>query len=211
MNQFYEAMQEVLERPAYDILTGRSIDHQQVIMQVLGRAIVSLLERVRFNVPEGIDYNLEAFTLIFVISSALLLLSISMAIVYILFKRMSRKNRQAEVSAAIFDDIAHKRFSLSDLLAMNREFATKNQLREAIRCYYIAVLISLDDTRIIRVDKSKTNDRLTEELAEARPMLFEPFVSVVDLFQQTWFGRKSVDESKYLNFAAMAEEILNEK
>ena len=209
MSSFYEAMQEVLSRPQYDILTGRAVDHQQLIMEALGRAIMGLFERVRLNMPYSPNYNLEALIFIFVIVAALLLLAVSMGVTYILLKRRGRRDDTAASVAAIFDDIENKRFSLSDLLRTSREYAEKNQLRDAVRYYYIAVLVSLDDKRTIRVDKSKTNAQLTKELVLAAPALSEPFVSVVDVFHEAWFGLKGVDEDRYRRFTVNVEEILD--
>lgn len=200
MNQFYESMHEVLAGPKYDILTGRSVDYQQLIMEAIGRTILGLLEQVRFNVPDPTSYNVRALAYIFVIVSGLLLLAAAMAITYIILKRRKGRTKQNAAVATIFDDIASRRFTLPELLSQVRLHAENNQLREAVRCYYIAVLISLDENRTIIVDKSKTNEQLTREIALAAPSLFEPFVSVVDVFQQSWFGFKMVDADAYERF-----------
>lgn len=211
MSYFYEAMQEVLAGPKYDILTGRAIDYQQILMEALGRALISLLEQVRFNIPDTRDYNLEAITYIFVVVAFILLLGASAGVIYIILKRMGRRSKQKSAVTAIFEDIAHKRFTLPELLRLSRDCANKNQLRDAIRYCYIAVLVALDDKQTIKVDKSKTNAQLSQELALAAPTLTGPFISVVDVFQQTWFGFKAVDEIKYHKFSQDVEEILNEK
>ena len=210
MSSFYEAMHDVLERSEYDILTGRAIDYQQIIMEALGRAIISLLEGIQLSTPESPVYNLEAIIYIFIITAVLLLLGALTGVIYIILKRRGQKVTNEASISAIFDDIANKRFTLSDLLRLTREYAEKNQLRDAIRYHYIAVLVVLDDKRIIRVDKSKTNAQLTQELTLAAPALSDSFISVVDVFQQSWFGKRQVDEAKYRDFTAEAEEIFRE-
>ena len=208
MSRFYMAMQEVLERPQYDILTGRAVDYQQVIMEAISRAVLNLLERVRLRIPDSPVYNLEALTFFFVVAVALLLLGTSMGVTYVILKyRRKRVSHTASV-AAIFDDIANKKFSLSDLLGMSQKYAEKDQLRDAVRYYYMAVLVALDDRRTIRVDKSKTNAQLARELSAAAPYLSEAYLSVVGVFEESWFGKKKVDEGRYRHFAAYAEEIL---
>lgn len=203
-------MQEVLYWPQYDILTGRAIDYQQVLMEALGRAILNLLERINFNMPASGDYNLQAITTAFIIAAALLLLAASMAITYTLLTRKSRRAKRAAdyFSKAVFEDISNKRFTLSDLLRIKEEYAQNDQFRDAVRYYYIAVLVALNDKKTIEVDKSKTNDQLAQDIKDAAPALFEPFTSVIDVFQRTWFGMKGMDEERYSRFAASAEKLL---
>ena len=213
MTSFYDAMQEVLNRPQYDILTGRSVDYQQLITEALGRAAISLLERVRLHMPDSPDYNIDALIFVFIVAAALLLLATSMGATYLYLKHRKRRGRWDDVSssvAAIFDDIENKRFSLSDLIRTSQEYAKNNQLRDAVRYYYIAVLVSLDDNRTIYVEKSKTNAQLAQELAAAAPDLFGPFTAVINIFHEAWFGQKSIDDNKYYNFVSCVEEIIGE-
>lgn len=207
MTPFYEAMLEVLERPEYDILTGRTVDYQQIIMEAIGRAVISLFERINIRLPDSPEYNPEALTYVFIVVAIFMLLSASMGVTYILIKRRGRKARQDAYSAAIFDDIASNRFSLSDLLRLSKEHADKSQLREAVRYNYIAVLVALNDKQTIKVDKSKTNAQLIRDMSQAAPALLDQFTQVVDIFQQTWFGKKNIDADRYRLFSAEAEAI----
>ena len=211
MSYFYEAMSEVLARPHYDILTGRAINHQQVIMEAIGRAVVSLLEQLQLHMPEYTEYNADTLIIIFVAASALLLFGIAAWVVFVLMKRRRNKIKTAADVSAIFEDIENKKFSLPELLQISRKLAEKNQFRDAVRIKYIAVLVSLDEKRTIRVKKSKTNAQLAGELAAAAPDLFNPFVIIVDIFHEAWFGLKNLDKDSYARFAFNAEEILDAK
>jgi len=208
MNPFDQAMHEVLQRSQYDILTGRAIDYQRVIMEAMGRAIVSLLERVNVSMPGATAY--DSVTIIFITVAIVLLLATVMGIVYLLLKHRGQKERQEASVSALFDDIANKKFSLADLLRISREYEDKRQFRDAIRHNYIAVLVALNEKRTIQVDKSKTNAQLSQELEMAAPGLYGAFVPLVEVFHQTWFGRKHIEEENYRRFAAYAEEILHE-
>lgn len=207
---FYEAMQEVLQRPAYDVLTGRTVDYQRVILDAIGRAIINILERIHIRTPEDTAYNVEFFALIFVITAAVLLLATAIGVAYYIIKQKN-KNAERQVISSIFDDVANKNITLPQLLNDAKQYADTNQFREAVRCYYTAVLISLNDKRTIRVNKSKTNAQLVSELYEVAPALYEPFAEVVETFQQAWFGRKYVSDDRYKIFVARAEGVLDEK
>ena len=209
MRPFYDAMYEVLAAPKYDILTGRAIDHQQVIIEALGRAILNLLERVNFGQLDAPVYNLGFLVNAFIIAAVLLLLGTAVVITYILITRRARMKRREADTADIFEDIANRRYTLSELLLMAQEYVNKNHYRDAVRYYYIAVLVALDDKRTISVDKSKTNAQLVQDMIKAAPDLTDPFISVVDIFQQVWFGGKAVDEYRYGLFVEKAEEILH--
>ena len=211
MSSFSQAMYEVLQRPEYDILTGRAIDYQQVIANAVGRAIINFFERLSLRMPDTPVYNLEAITVIFVIVAALLVLLASMGITYLILIRRGKKAAKDDTMSVIFDDIANKRFTLADLLGNSRKYAESGQFRDAVRYLYIAVLVALHDKNTIKVDRHKTNAQLVQELSLASPSLLNPFVVIVDIFQQSWFGLKDVDESRFHQFTAVAEEIIHEK
>ena len=210
MGDFYQAMQEVLQRPRYDILTGRSTDYQQLIRDTMLSvaesafdAFIDLLRRLDFNVPDAPNYNVQAIANVFLIVTGALLALALFGAVYFFIKRRSKAVSEASM-ASLFDDIANKRFSLSDLLKTSEEHAKNEQYREAIRYRYIAVLVALNDKRIIRVEKSKTNAQLSTELRAAAPTLAEPFDNTVDTFQKSWFGLKAVD---YQDFILNVEKV----
>jgi hypothetical protein len=213
MSNFYQAMHEVLQRPGYDILTGRAIDYQQIIMEAVGLAIINFFDQL-FNMPDPSVYNLRAITTVFVILSALMLFTAVMGLIYFILKLNRFKSGEGKMNPSIieiFDDIEHNRFNLAELLRLSRSYAAERNFRDAVRHHYIAVLVALDAKKTIRVDKSKTNAQLIRELSKAAPALSGPFASVVEVFHQTWFGKKSVDEDRYRHFASKAEEILYEK
>jgi len=211
MTPFYEAMREVLQRPRYDILTGRAIDYQQVIMDALRRAVINFLEKIFQHDPEAPAYNLEFITYTFIVVTTLLLLGTIVGIIYIFLKHRGQGAAEALSVASLFDDIANRRFTLDDLLHLSHEYAKKGQFRDAVRHHYIAVLVDLHNKKTIRVDKSKTNAQLIRELTLAAPALSDSFVSVVDVFHDVWFGRKAVDENRYYHYKTNAEELLHEK
>ena len=211
MGDFYQAMQEVLQRPRYDVLTGRAVDYQQLIREALLSvveavfdAFINFLRRLNFAVPNAPNYNLQAITTVFLIVTGALLALALFGAVYFLMKRHGRAAKEKASLSNIFDDIANKRFSLADLLKISEEHAKNGQYREAIRHRYIAVLVILNDKQIIRVEKSKTNAQLSSELHSASPALAQSFDNVVDTFHRSWFGLKPVD---YQDFILNAEKV----
>ncbi|MCL1999606.1 MAG: hypothetical protein FWG65_12665 [Turicibacter sp.] len=201
---FEQAMREVLERSQYDILTGRAVDYRQVVIDAILNGIINLLERINFNIPEEAEYNLQAFALMFAIFAGILLFVVSMCVTYTLLKR---RRKSDEITSSIFDDIANKRLSLTDMMRLSKDYADRNNFREAVRYSYIAVLISLDDARIIRVDKSKTNAQLMQELKNHE--FSKSFDSVVDIFHKSWFGRKDIVATEYQDFQLSTQHIVN--
>ena len=209
MSYFYEAMNEVLTRRHYDVLTGRAVDHRQIITEAIGRAVVSLLEQLQLHMPEYTGYNADTLIIIFAGASALLLFGITVRAIYIILKRRGKKIKTSSDVSAIFDDIENKKFSLTELLQISHKLAESNQFRDAVRLKYIAVLVSLDGKHIIHVKKSKTNAQLARELSAAAPHLFDPFTSIIGVFHEAWFGLKNTDKDSYARFAFNAEELLN--
>jgi len=211
MGDFYPAMQEVLLGRRYDVLTGRAIDYQQVIrdallnlLETIFREFLDLLRNLNFNVPDAMDYNVQAIAAVFLIVTGVLLALALFWIVYLLLKRRSKAAKAEASISSLFDDIANKRFTLADLLKISNEHAKNGQYREAVRHRYIAMLVNLNEKQMIRVEKHKTNAQLSYEIHTAFPALAKPFDTVVDIFQKSWFGLKPVD---YHDFILNAEEV----
>ncbi|MCL2016055.1 MAG: DUF4129 domain-containing protein [Defluviitaleaceae bacterium] len=208
---FYDAMQSVLQRPRYDILTGRMIDVQEVVMDAVVRFVMHILDNITINLPESGSYNLDAILTVFIIVVALITLGIAVAIAYSLLKHQNKKIADNADISELFDNISKDKFSLADLLRLSNEYANQKNFRQAARHYYIAVLVSLNNQKTIAVDKSKTNFQLKRELTAAAPNLSEPFGTIVEVFQKSWFGRKPLNDEQYSHFTVNVEEILREK
>jgi len=203
---FYQAMQEVLERPKYDMLTGRSVDYWEIFWDAVGRAIINLLERITFNIPET-DYNLSFISTIFIIFTALLLLAVVIGLIFLYLRYRRKRDTKESSVATIFDDIANRRLDYSELLRISQEHAEKGQFREAVRHRYIASLVVLHEKKTISVDRSKTNSQLARELQEVAPSLSESFKMVIDTFHLTWFGQRDIDGTTFGDFILNAQKL----
>ncbi|MCL1988470.1 MAG: hypothetical protein FWG64_10965 [Firmicutes bacterium] len=212
MIQFNEAMHEVLQQPRYDMLTGRLVNYQEIIVNAIVNFIIFLIESLFPNIglPDGGNYNADTIITIFVIVGMLILFGIIVATLSFVMKSRAKKLVNSDISE-IFDSIAKEKFSLTDLIKLSKDYASQKDFRHAARYYYIAVLVSLNDNKTLKIDKSKTNFQLKREIATVAPNLSDSFVTIVDIFQKSWFGRKPLDDIQYTNFAANVEELLSEK
>lgn len=197
---FYDAMQEVLRRPRYDLLTERAVDYRRTLTDAVERALTALLDRIPVGAVSLPDVNLDAVTYIFALVGALLILGSLSAVVWLVMRRRHRKRDDADALSfmeALFEDISGERFRLDEVLRLRREHAERGEFREAVRYGYIAVLVTLHKAKIIRVDKSKTNAQLVNEMSAAAPQDAPAFRDVVIVFQATWFGLKRIDAERY--------------
>jgi len=207
---FYQAMQEVLARPKYDLLTGRAINYWEIFWDAVGCAVLNLLEQITLNIPDT-DYNLNFISTLFIIFTVLLLLVVVIGSIYLYLRYRKKKDKGEQSIATIFDDIANRRLSYNDLLRISQKHAEKGQYREAVRNRYIASLVVLHEKKTISVDRSKTNSQLARELNEAVPSLTKSFKTVIDIFHLTWFGKKDIDSMAYGDFKANAQLLEGEK
>jgi hypothetical protein len=78
-------------------------------------------------------------------------------------------------------------------------FAAARDYRSAIRYLYLASLLHLDERGFIRYDSTLTN---REHLGQVReqPQLYELLRSVVNVFEDVWYGYASVDERVYQQY-----------
>jgi len=208
MNQFYDAMHEVLQGSQYDILTGRATDWQQVITEAIEDALIaffSQFDNFYWSTSQNQDYNLDAMIMAFRIVAIILLIAAVVGGIYWFLRRKRQAVRPSGNVADWFDDISQRKLSFYDLVRKSKECAANGEFRGAIRHRYLAVLVALHESNAIQVDKSKTNAQLAHELQKARPQLATPFGGVVEVFQQAWFGRKPLDEETWLNYQQFAE------
>jgi hypothetical protein len=78
-------------------------------------------------------------------------------------------------------------------------FAAVRDYRSAIRYLYLASLLHLDERGLIRYDSTLTNREHLRQVRE-QPQLYELLRSVVNVFEDVWYGYASVDEGFYQQY-----------
>ncbi|MCL2664670.1 MAG: DUF4129 domain-containing protein [Defluviitaleaceae bacterium] len=214
MNHFDRAMQDVLSRPRYNALTGRAIDVQKIISEMLYKFFDFLIDLFDFDLSNISDYNVELFKRIFTAAAIIIAAGIVAAILIIIKKRL--KNKTAAIDEpfehnnlfADFDEKNFDAYTADAIILSSKNFAEQKKWRDAIRYYFIAVLVDLYKRHIIQIKKSKTNGQLKIELNRAFPKIAEPFGILTELVHYVWFGNKEAGPAQYEYFIKNAEIVM---
>lgn len=205
MNPFDDAMREVLSQSRYDRLTGRALDLKQIVSDALMRILEFILKRLRFNLPDMGGFRTDIYVYVFIAVGVLLLVVITGITLRLLARR--RKAAVHDLSD-LFEELAQKQYTVDELLRLSQAREKVENLREAVRFRYIAVLVGLNERQVIFIEKSKTNAVLLAELNAAEPALAPVFSDVVDTFHHAWFGYKPVAAERYTEFLKNTDDLL---
>jgi hypothetical protein len=88
------------------------------------------------------------------------------------------------------------------------QLAEKGQFREAVRCIYLVVLVSLHQANLIRYERTRTNGEYVRQL-RPRKDIHPTFRSLTSLFEHKWYGQKECIDSEYQHTKELADAICN--
>ena len=205
--QFEQAMEDVLNTSRYNRLTGRSVDFRQMIIDAVNRFITFISSRFSINLPDWSSYNTRVISYLFAGLGIIIALVSIGAILYIITKRRKKVIIASDL-ADILKGIENKEYTLDEILALSNTCLQNNELREAIRYRYIAVLIYLNGLNIIRIVAYKTNYQIHKDLLTLKPKTAKHFKAIADLYHYTWFGGKLVDNETIGSYIADTEILL---
>ena len=204
---FDETMREVLRGAKYDKLTGRAIDFRKILTDLVQRVLEFIFSRLDIRLPDWTDYNTSLFLYIFIGIAAIILLAVVAAVIIIISKRRAKKEISHDLSD-IFEEIERKQYTVAELFALSDGCAAESNYREAVRYRFIAILLSLNERRVIRIGRSKTNAQLVNELSFSAPALSDIFRETVHQYQLSWFGYKETGIERYGSYAKNAEALI---
>ena len=194
---FDQAMTEVLERSRYNYLTDRGFNIRAAVSDAFERLIEFLLYQLNFVFPEISEIDNNLLSAIFIVP---VVIAASIAIVYI-FRRVKRQEKSFQLDD-IFEEVRSRRYTVSELLALSRQAAEQ---RASIRFMFIAIILSLDERRIIEITPSATSALIGRQIMANRPAMLDAHRLVASTYERAWFGKKLVNDA---NFHAAAETFL---
>jgi hypothetical protein len=205
---FEQAMGTALLNAKYNKLTGRYIDWREWIAEKIMAIINWILQRLNpgaLNVSVG-DGQGPLF-----ITGITVLLVVAVIITVI---TLNRRRRKLRLLNAVFEGVDQKATPRS-LLEQAESFFSEGKTRDAARYCFAAVLLLLDERRILRVGITKTNRQLLRELRSTAPPLVQPFERISRTFDRVWFGHKELPAEAFADVkneaSAMITEAYNDK
>lgn len=83
--------------------------------------------------------------------------------------------------------------------------------REGVRAVFLSLLFYMEDARMIRVEKWKTNWEYAEELERSASSLVPLFHESSLLFERIWYGKESVTEGQFTWLYEQVARVIGRK
>jgi len=99
----------------------------------------------------------------------------------------------------------------TDYLLEARQLAQREEWREAVRHLFLALLVYLQEKSWIRIEQWKTNWEYMEEIRYNQPAMQEVFRRHARIFEQIWYGQKTIDEQVFWKHVNELEQIWREE
>ncbi|MCL2841499.1 MAG: DUF4129 domain-containing protein [Defluviitaleaceae bacterium] len=199
---FDEALYEVLQTSRYDRLTGRNMSIQQIFLEWLDRLILWFFDQFDFAFPDTPDINTGAVATVFVVIGGIIVLVTGFVLLRSLFRS---RIIEAYDLQDIFEELTNKKYTVADLMELSEKSENR---RFAIRYRYIAVLLSLNERQIIRIEPSATNAIILRQIKDSAVKFVSPFSQVADVFHRSWFGHKHVSDDVFQGFISAVDTLV---
>jgi len=193
-SDFQAAMYEVLETSRYDVLMGRRVRFQEVIVERITDWLYRFMSRFNFDTTPATANATRG-----IMSTTFVIIGIILAIVAVYFLYRSYRSRIVDRKydlSDIFEELANKNYTVADLLNLSKN-ATERRL--SIRYLYIATILALNEHNIIDIKPSATNAIISRQVRNGAPSLLPHFKGVADAFHLAWFGYKNVPDDIFDN------------
>lgn len=200
---FQEAMYEVLEGPRYDFLTGRRVDIRERLMELIGRVFDWLFDNFGFNFPAGAGGDTVGLVVTIMTVVALILLGIAVFVPVRAYMRSRVAKRHT--LEGIFEEI--RNHTVAELLALSENAETR---RVSVRYKYIAVILSLNERDIIKIEPSATNAIILRQIRTTAPEFAGDFAQIAEAFHLTWFGHKNLGDEGFEKLISAVRRIIHE-
>ncbi|NOV04673.1 DUF4129 domain-containing protein [Paenibacillus planticolens] len=83
--------------------------------------------------------------------------------------------------------------------------------REGVRSVFLSLLFYMEDARLIRVEKWKTNWEYAEELKSAASSFVPLFEESSLLFERIWYGKEAVTEQQFIWLYEQVARVIGRK
>ena len=198
------------------------VDGLKTLLQPVGRWLKKFMDWLRQKLP-GMQFPRAGGTdhrgLIRLVFYALgFLLAFIMA--YWMVRRLIRRRTmppapKARPATSENVDLTDEGLTAKDLpldqwMVVARDLMARNDLRQALRAFYLSVLALLADHRRVTIARYKSNQDYVYELARhahAEPELLSAFEWCVRAFERIWYGMHPVDRSQVDAFMNRQQRI----
>ena len=190
--EFDNTIGKILKGSEYKQLTSGIDDFIQNSKDVIIKWIEKIFNKIISNVhsKQVISDNLAN---IFIIIGLLLIAIIVTLIIIKVSKTFEKKVRIKE----ILGEKINNKTTPTSLRLLAASFDTKGDYRQAIRYYFISILLLMHQKNIIYLDETKTNEEIYMSLKKNKKLNFLELKYLINDFNSSWYGHRTFYKENY--------------
>jgi len=197
---------EILKRPEY----ARKATKQSA----LARLMKQFLDWFRSLFPEPKPLSVGSAGLLTRIAQVVVIVLALTVLAYLvklflprLLRNRGTRKKTKQTARIVLGEKLEPNQSATDLLSEAEALARRGELRAAIRKAYIALLVELDERKVISLAQYKTNRDYLRAVRDVQP-LYREVKQLTDSFEQHWYGLVHATETDWMAFRAAYEQAL---
>lgn len=190
--EFDKAVDRVLSRPEYVHLKGGIQDFFESIKEAIGHWFRKVLEKVFSDLSPSSSIP-KSTAIVFLIIGLIGFLAI---VVFIAVKASRTFSRKPAIKEILGEKIGAGT-TTNSLREKAAAYMKNGEYRLAVRYEYIALLLFMHEKNVIYLDETKTNDEITTYLAKKDFKPISVFRDLVQLFNASWYGHKTLQGTMY--------------
>lgn len=203
-DEFDKVVAEVLKRPEYKRLHGDYVNFIDRIRNIIMDWIKAWLERL-FSMEDKLGAPAFGISNGIVIIGLILLVFL-VIILFFSMKKIVGKNQKVRT---IFGEEISATTTAEGLRNKASEYKSQGDYREAIRIGFISLLLKMNEKNLLYLDETKTNEEMTKILKNNDFKYIRLFQSITYLFNEAWFGHKSIQEDEFSLWEGKMDELWN--
>lgn len=198
-SQDMEALTHILARPEFQWPPEQPslID---IWLQRLLDAFFNLVTRL---LPNSAAIGLEGSLLNYILTG-LVALVLAVILFYISRSLLADWVREGEIEMQ--SETGDEALTVNTALRRAQTLSRAGDYRAAVRYLYLSSLLLLEERRLLRYDRSRTNREYLHSVAHL-PQLATILRDVTEVFDRVWYGHQSLDEAAYDRYAARITDL----
>jgi hypothetical protein len=195
------ALESILAQPEYQWPMTQPSPLQKWWDNLVNRLLESL-SRLLGTQAVGVILNILKYALFGLGAMAIILV-----VVYALRGARGSLVTEAEVDE---DGDSDRNLTADSAFQKAQELSSSGDYRQAVRYLYLSSLFLLEERRLLRYDRSRTNREYLRSVAHM-PGLSDLLGVVVEVFDRVWYGYQSLDEAEFNHYQEAVTDLRQQK
>ncbi|MCT4617960.1 MAG: hypothetical protein N4A62_01010 [Marinisporobacter sp.] len=197
---------EIFEKSINEIINSSKYEHlseKESLFQKFLKKLGEILDKIfeKGDTHPSISTNTTQNTFII----------IAILLICVLIFYFTRQNRSIDTNKkVIYGETIDEETTYESLHKKAIQYEKEKNYKDAIRLYFIGILVSMNEKSLCFLDDSKTNEEILKVLKDKEFSGEHLFKSIGDYFQYIWYGNKGVEEEGFIWYKGQMNHLFME-